>query len=53
MTDVGARWDVDVLGGNLAAVMLGNWALAATVLQAEMDVGTGVFQKIHGSTGGR
>lgn len=53
MTDVGAWWDVDLLGGNLAAVMFGDWALPAMVLQAEMDVDTGIFQKIHGSTGDR
>lgn len=53
MTDVGAWWDVDLLGGSLAAVMFGDWALAAMVLQAEMDVDTGIFQKIHGSTGDR
>lgn len=45
LTDVGAWWDVDLLGGNLAGMTLGHWALPAMVLQAVMNVDTGIFQK--------
>ena len=42
---------IDLLGGNFAGMTLGDWALPTIVLKAVMDVDTGIFQKIHGSTG--
>lgn len=41
----------DLLGGNFAGVILEDWALPAVVLKAVMDVDTGIFQKLCGSTG--
>lgn len=47
-------WLMLVLGGNLAGMTLGDWALPAMVLQAVMDVLLGsIFQKLHGSIGER
>lgn len=48
LTDVGAGWDVDLLDENLAGGTLGD-----VMLQAVMDVDTGIFEKKHGSTGDR
>lgn len=40
----------DPLGGNFAGVTLGDGALPTVALKAVMDVDTGIFQKICGST---
>lgn len=41
----------DLLGGNFADMTLEDWTLPAVVLKALMDVDTGIFQKLCGSTG--